>query len=201
MKFIKTTVIGGILFLIPLVVLIIVAGKAYDLMLGVAKPIAKVLPIDTIAGVAIVNILAVVIVIALCFLMGLLAQTGPAKRLRDRVDAFLLNLIPGYAMVRGVAANLSPEQQEAMHPVLVRYDDRKRLGIEVERNEQGLVTVYLPGAPSPWTGTVEIFDAERIEQLDARLKDYLDTPQGFGTGSLALLGAGKTDEEQNGRNS
>lgn len=189
LKFIKTTVIGGILFLVPLVVLVVALHKVFDLMRGVAKPIAKVLPIDTIAGVAIVNIIAVAIVLALCFLFGLLARTGPAQRVVDRVDAFLLNLIPGYAMVRGVAANLSPEQQEAMHPVLVRYDDRQRLGIEVERNDRNLVTVYLPGAPSPWSGTVEIFDAGRVEKLDARLKDYLDTPQGFGAGSLALLSA------------
>lgn len=189
MKFIKTTVIGGVLFLVPLVVLVVAVHKTFDLMRSVAKPIAKFLPIDTIAGVAIVNVLAVIIVIALCFLFGLLAQTAPAQRLVERLDAFLLSLIPGYAMVRGVAANLSPEQQKAMHPVVVRYDDRMRLGIEVERDDKGLVTVYLPGAPSPWTGTVEIFDADRVEKVDGRLKDYLDTPQGFGSGSLAMLNA------------
>ena len=191
MKFIKTTVIGGILFLIPMVVVVVVANKAYDLMLAVAKPIAKFLPIDTIAGVAIVNVIAVVIVVALCFLFGLLAQTGPAQRVVQRVDAFLLNLIPGYAMVRGVAANLSPEQEKAMRPVSVRYSDRLRLGIEVERDDRGLVTVYMPGAPSPWTGRIEIFEADRVERIDARLKEYLDIPQSFGAGSLAML-AGDT---------
>ena len=188
MKFIKTTIVGGVLFLVPLVVLVMVVSKAFDLMLMVANPVAEILPIDTIAGVALVNILAGLIVVLLCFLAGLLARTGPAERLIERIDKLLIQAIPGYSMVRGVAANLSPEQYTSLHSVIVRLEDRQRLGLEIERDAAGRVAVYLPGAPNFWSGTIEFFDASRVEGTDLNLTELLDISEGFGAGSLTMVG-------------
>ena len=51
MKFLKTTIIGGLFFLIPVVVVLMVVGKALDVMTAVAEPAAELLPIDSLGGV------------------------------------------------------------------------------------------------------------------------------------------------------
>ena len=56
--FIKTTIIGGLLFLVPVGVLVIVLAKVVDLMLLVAEPMADLVPLDSVAGVALANIIA-----------------------------------------------------------------------------------------------------------------------------------------------
>ena len=109
MKFIKTTLIGGVLFLIPIVVVIVVVQKAFDVMLAVAEPLADDIPIDTIAGVALVNVIAAAVVVLVCFLAGLLSQASYAKSLSGKLDSKLRQSIPAYAMIRGVAANLQDE--------------------------------------------------------------------------------------------
>lgn len=57
-QFFKTTIIGGLLFLVPVGVLIIVLAKVVDLMLLVAEPLADLIPLDSVAGVALANIMA-----------------------------------------------------------------------------------------------------------------------------------------------
>ena len=54
MNFLKTTVIGGLLFLVPLVVLGLVVAKAISVMLVVAEPMAAIFPLDSIGGLALV---------------------------------------------------------------------------------------------------------------------------------------------------
>lgn len=51
-NFIKTTAIGGLLFLVPIVVLAVIPKKAYNIMMLVAVPLDRLIPIETIGGVA-----------------------------------------------------------------------------------------------------------------------------------------------------
>ena len=62
-KFIKTTILGGLVFLVPVVVIIIVVLKAASVMMAVAEPMAALVPFDSIGGIALANILAAVIVL------------------------------------------------------------------------------------------------------------------------------------------
>lgn len=57
MKFIKTTIIGGVIFLIPVVVVVVVLGKAFGLIRGLAKVIEPRIPGVSIGSIAPVNIL------------------------------------------------------------------------------------------------------------------------------------------------
>ena len=77
--FIFTTVIGGLIFLVPIVVLALVIAKAMGFMMVVAQPMAEWLPIDTIGGVALANVLAILALIVACFLAGLLARQALAE--------------------------------------------------------------------------------------------------------------------------
>ena len=51
-KVIFTTVIGGLLFLVPVVFLGIVLTKAAGFMMVIAQPLAAWVPVDSIGGVA-----------------------------------------------------------------------------------------------------------------------------------------------------
>ena len=55
-KMIKTTVMGGVVFLIPVVILFVLIRKALELTNGIAVPLAKRLPVESVAGVAITHL-------------------------------------------------------------------------------------------------------------------------------------------------
>ena len=69
-RFVKTTVIGGLLFLVPVVVLILVLNEARELMLMVADPLADWFPVESVGGVALANVIAVVALLLVCFVAG-----------------------------------------------------------------------------------------------------------------------------------
>ena len=66
--FVKTTVIGGLLFMVPVVVLFLVLSEARGLMLMVAEPMAGWFPVEVVGGVALANIIAAVALVLVCFI-------------------------------------------------------------------------------------------------------------------------------------
>ena len=50
-KFLKATVIGGIFFLIPIAIVLVVVGKLVDILKAVAEVLLPIFPADTSLGV------------------------------------------------------------------------------------------------------------------------------------------------------
>lgn len=184
-RFIKTTVLGGLIFLVPLVIVAVVLGKAYALMLKVAKPLSAWIPLDAIGGVALANILAVLAILLCCLIAGILAKGPNAKRLLSSVESKLLVAIPGYTFVKGVTDSLNSSEEAAKNfvPVVVKFDDNAQIGFEIERNEKGNVVVYLPGSPNPWSGTVVYVEEDRIELLDIPVPEAIKNIRHLGRSS------------------
>jgi uncharacterized membrane protein len=182
---IKTTIVGGIIFLVPLVVVTAVMGKALQYMVLVAKPLERWIPIKSLAGVAIINILAFVIVLMICFLAGWLARSAYAKRLGESVNSLLMNVIPGYAFFKGITDTVSSKTEDAkkLSPVLVRFDDNAQLGFEVERIPEKLVVVYLPSAPNPWSGTIVYVSEDRVDSIGLSVAQAIKNIHQLGRGS------------------
>jgi len=166
-RFIRTTVIGGVVFLVPFIVVVFVLGKAFQLMSHVAAPLSKVVPMETVGDVAVVNLIAVALILLLCFLAGLVARTAVADSLVHGLESRVLSRIPIYHFVKGVTSSVvEAEKGEAMKTVMARLDDYAQLAFEIERTRSGNVVVYLPGAPNPWSGSVCIMSADRVTPLD-----------------------------------
>jgi len=155
MNFVKTTVIGGIVFLVPVIIVVAILGKAFELVLLVAKPLDQLLLVDSIGGVAVAILVALLMILIFCFIAGIIAQSGLAKKVYHALDNALL-AIPGYAIIKAYTDSMKTSEEEvrSFQPVLVHFVDNSQLGFEVERLENSRVVAYLPGAPNSWSGTV-----------------------------------------------
>jgi len=191
-KFILTTVLGGVLFLIPFVLVVVLLGKGFMIMRTIAEKVDMLLPWDSVAGLPIVDVLAVLFLISCCFIAGLVARSSWARDLRNRVDDLLLQLVPGYAWIKGMTGSVSNEEAAAgFKPVWIRLDDQYQVGFEVERCEGDLVAVFLPGAPDPRTGTLSYVESDRIEDLDSSFNDVSKNFRRLGMGSAAKISQSK----------
>ena len=187
-RLIRTTLIGGILFLIPLVFVVVVVGKAFQIMKVVATPVAKLIPVENVAGYAVVELLTAGILILGCLLAGVLARSPWGRTIHEKLDTVLLNMIPGYAWVKGITGGIRDDDAEdLLKPVLVRFDDQTQLGFEVDRADDGLVAVYVPGAPDPRSGAVSYVTGDRIEPVDAGFKAVVKICKNLGRGSTEML--------------
>jgi uncharacterized membrane protein len=187
-QFIRSTLIGGIVFLVPFVVLIFVLGKAFQLMSHVTAPLSKIVPLDTVADIAVVDLIAAALILLLCFLAGLVARTAVADSFVRALESRVLARIPIYHFVKGMTSSVvEAEKGEAMKTVLARLDDYAQLAFEVERTTSGEVVVYLPGAPNPWSGSICIMSPDRVAALDMSMIAAVQNIKHLGKGTSRLI--------------
>lgn len=185
---IATTLIGGLIFMVPVVIIVVIVMEAYDLMIFVAEPMSDWIPTDTIAGIATANLLAAVELVVVCYLAGLVATSKSGARFQRALDQKLLLLFPRYSFLKATTAEYgSGSSGWTMNSVLVRFDDLAQIGFEVDRNG-GNVSVYLPGSPDPWTGVVIHVAEERVTPLKASFNEISESLRQSGKNISRFLG-------------
>lgn len=187
-RFLKTTVFGGILFIVPIVIFVAIIGKALELTNVIAAPLAEILVVDSIGGAAIVNLLALAVLILICFLAGLVARTVVAKNFVKSLESNVLDNIPAYELLKAKTQSiLSPDEAENLRPAITRFDDSWQLAFEIERLPDSKVVVYLPGAPDPWSGSVCVVTNDRVTPLDLTVYSAANWMKRIGKGSSDAL--------------
>jgi len=185
--FFKTTIIGGLVFLVPLVVLVVVLAKAASLIRVVTGPLAEWIPIDTIGGVALASVIEGVALVVLCFVAGLAAEGPILRRVVAGIESKILVKVPGYSIVKGVLSGLQSDDSGRLFPVLASFGPTARIGLEIERIRDGRVVVFFANAPNPWSGVVHIMAPEQVQRLDLPITAFVDHVEQFGKGADALL--------------
>jgi len=187
MRRIKSTIIAGIVFLIPFLIVLVLLGKVFDIMLLIADPIGEMLTPEGVADFIITNLLAVLLVLVVCFFAGLIAKSAMMQRLFAALDQRLTLLIPGYAFFRSAFRDLDPAATKGLKPVVVELNDMRQLGFWVEDIDDENCIVFFPIAPEPRSGTVAIVERSRVTELDSGFIDIVDILNRLGTGGSSVL--------------
>ena len=184
------------MFLFPVIVIGALLGQAVPVVTKIAQAVGKWLPVKSPAGIAGLALLSIASLLALCFLAGLVARNRLGKRALKAFEKNLLLLFPRYAIFKDqVAGTLGTGQgvEPRLLPILVRLQDARRIGFEVERNAE-LVTVYLPGAPDPWSGETMMVDADRVTPLKSDFGQTVASFEKLGRDSLAIAAQVETKQ-------
>jgi uncharacterized membrane protein len=186
LQFLRTTIVGGVLFLVPLVVLSAIIGKALQVAHRVSDPItARLFPE---APPPLLLAAAVVVLVLFCFLAGLLAVTPPARRIVGWLEGALLSKIPGYTFLKSAGASALGVESTVQYPVvLARIEDSWQFGFVVERLPGGNQAVYVPGSPNPLSGAVYFMGADRLRETEIPMHVAMKCLRGLGAGSAALM--------------
>ncbi len=184
----KTKTINGAIFLIPLFLAGWVLVKVFGLMRELASGVSSAVGIELPMGGVLLNIVALVLAALACLFAGSVAERAGARRLRNRLDNFLLGAFPGYAFVKGLAENIQQNEAAASSfiPVLLTTGDGTQIAFETDRLEAGAVAVYVPGAPNPWSGTVMFVNPDQVKKLAVSAPEALKILRTLGRGSEAL---------------
>ena len=186
--FVKTTIVGGLVFLVPVVILVVLAAKAGKLLRRLARPLAALLPVDRLHGVLVADVVVIAVVVMLCFLAGLLARVSVANRFIKKAETGVLWRIPGYGLMKALTDSFDKSAaSSAMRPVLVRFDDYAQLAFEVDRLADGRRVVYLPSAPDPRAGTVVVVDEARVQAVEMSFLSAVRSLRALGRGVAASL--------------
>jgi len=188
MKFLKATIVGGLLFLVPVVLIIVVLGHAMRLAVTVAQPISEHLQLDSVGGAGVITVLAVLVLVFVSVVAGIGARTNAGKRITLWFEDSLLGGIPQYQMVKSLTEGLAQvESSKSVKPVLVSGDGGWQIGYLLESLENGWVVVLLPQAPTPMSGNIMYLPADRLRPLPISMIQAMAIVKRMGVGSGEVL--------------
>ena len=186
--FVKTMVIGGVLFFIPLIILIVILQKAFQISAALVMPIIKLLNVTHIFGIGVEIIVAIAIILFILYLGGLISKTSRAKKPVKKIEDALLSKVPGYDMIKNMGESfVGFEGNTSISTVLARIEDAWQYGFLIEEIEGEQYAVYVPGAPNPMSGSVYILEKDRIKKTNIPLQAAMKSLRGLGIGSNELL--------------
>ena len=187
--FLRTSVVGGFFVVLPIVLLWLLVGQLYDLTLLMAQPIVDLLPAEAVGGANLESLLAIAILVAVCFLTGVLMRTRSGLRVGSWIERTVLERVPGYGFMREISRLFSGDRAtERFQPALVELSPTRRIvGFIAQRHRNGQCTVLLPIAPSPNLGTLQVVAAEAVHPLEATAAEVAGYYFNWGVGSVDLL--------------
>ena len=189
-QFLRTTAIGGLLFLLPLIVVAALASQVAPILLEVSTFLHDYLPDTNSISISTIVSAVLALLVILCFIAGMIARWSISQRLTKLFEKNLLLLFPRYAILKDQMADTigGEENRPDTQSVLVTLADRQMIGFESERSEDGKkVVVYLPGAPDTWAGSTIIVESSQVITLDRTFGETVSIHENMGRGSLEFI--------------
>jgi uncharacterized membrane protein len=185
-EFVKNTLVGGLLIVVPIYLAVLLLLKAMQSVMGLVRPLAQLLP----AWLPADNLLSLLLVLSLCFLIGLAVRTPLGRALRERLEQSLFERIPGYALFRSLTQRLAGESRENVwQPALAEIEDALVPAFIIEEFEDGRFTVFVPSIPTPLAGAVYVLSRDRVHPLDVPFTQAIQTVSRWGSGAKELVAA------------
>jgi len=169
LKRLRSHIVTGFIFIMPVLITIAVLGKFWGKLMKIGGMISGLLRVDTVFGPSGDAVIAVVFVLFVCVVAGFLIRVSFLKRISERIDQRLNDLIPGYSQIRSQTTKkvgLEEEEDPLFEACLVKVQELSQPGYIIEQNPDGTQTVFVPQAPSFTSGQVYVVDAGRVRKLD-----------------------------------
>lgn len=186
LKIISKTVKGGIFFLLPVVIIVLLFGKALSTVRPMAEALRENVPLEFPFLALLISIL---IILLICFLAGWVAGKGLGKAMINWLENNLLDLFPGYQLMKSTMETKVGNVTEKEFPVVLIPGDGWQIGFLVEALPNEEVVVFIPSAPSVWEGSLIIIEKSQLRQTELKQADVLTLMKKLGVGTSDLLNA------------
>ncbi|GAA0881332.1 hypothetical protein GCM10009119_43020 [Algoriphagus jejuensis] len=174
------TIKGGLFFLLPLVVVIILLNKAVELIQPLSHAIREHLPFQLPLSAM---VLSIILLVLICFGAGWLARLGGSQKLILLLEENFLVLFPGYQLMKNSFESKVGLDPETEYPVVLVPIDGWMIAFLVEELSDTEVMVLVPSAPSSWEGSLVIFEKSQIKHSNLKPSDLMSIMKRLGVGS------------------
>ena len=187
-EFLKSTILGGLFVLLPILLFYLLLGETLGIVVGLATPVADLFPKGTFDKASFPVLIAMVLIIGVSFSIGVAMRWSTGKRFWSWVESNTIERMPMYNVLKSIFTGfLGKENNGAFKPALLKSSDGEQLAYVIEDHANGKVTVLLPWAPTPFAGSIMIVDRERVELLDMSLSDFTVIVSHWGVGTRKLM--------------
>lgn len=190
-NFLKTTLVGGLVVLLPLGLFYLLVSFLFYSISGIAKPLLGLSDAyEAFNYPLLVDLFAFVFLVVLCFLVGLLVSTKGGQRWVDRIERRVLFKLPYYGTLReAVHQLLGNSNMNLFKVVLVDLygTDTLTTAFMTDETMGDYVTVFVPTGPNPTSGFIYHVKRHQLRHVDVKGEEAMRSIIGVGTGSAHIL--------------
>ena len=183
-KFVKNALFGGLGVLLPILLLIIVLKEFVELLIGLATPIADLLPKEMIESFPEIEVLAVLLIVAAALVLGLLSMIPMVRAAGEVFERRILSKVPVYLPIKGLLqALLGSDQAEKFQPAFIRNEDASLEPCYiVEDVGRHRLFVLVPWTPASFAGSLKLVPRERVHPIHLTFDEFSLAIGHFGVG-------------------
>jgi len=196
-SFIKTTILGGSLVILPIVVLLIVFNWLYQFIADKIRPLSYILSETARIQEFLASILAIVLIIVCFFLVGLIIKTRLGRFTFEYIEQKFFTKLPFYKIIKDTTLQLLGSERMLFKQVaLVNIwgEDARMTALITDEHDDGSYTVFVPSSPAPTAGFIFHLPGERVQKVDYPVDKTMKTIFSLGAGSKELLNSTIQDQ-------
>lgn len=185
MEFGRTTMVGGLLFLFPICIVVVVIGKVMGPLSRITKPLAEWIGLEGFPGLVASTMIEVLALALTAFLAGLLARTKGGQQFIGWLRSGIATVLPRASLLQDIAQSFDQKAKD-VPVVLVPTDAGWTIGVLVERQHEGWCTVFLPGSPDMFNGSISYVHPQDVRATDLTAAQLWSIVKARGAGSRAV---------------
>lgn len=183
----------GILIVAPVYLGVLLLLKLMQSLGSLVRPFTRLVP-DWLPGE---GLLALLLVLILCFLVGLLSRTRLGRAVRDGLEHAVFEKLPGYTLFRSLTLRIAGQADDmAWKPALAEIEEALVPAFIIEELADGRYTVFVPSVPTPLAGAVYVLDPARVHPVNVKFAQAIKTVSRWGAGCKELVAAMEEDAQR-----
>lgn len=189
-SFVITSIIGGLLVILPTIVLFILFKWAYSFLSAQFSPISGFLVRNTSITPFLADVIVGAVFIGVCFAIGVFVKTRLGNMVFNSAETTVLKHAPGYMLIKDtILLFLGRKKAPFSSVVLVRLFQSKTLmtGLVTDEHPDGTVTVFVPTAPNPTSGNIYHVTPQNVYPVNISVEEAIRTIIGCGVGSTNMI--------------
>ena len=180
----KVALLNGLAVLLPLLFFWILLREFFDLIVGLATPIADLFPRGTFEEIWGVEVVAALLIVAVALLLGFLAKIPPVRSAGSFLEDKTLNQVPVYRPLKYLLhAILGSEDSENFKPALFSSEGEVfEPCYLIEDTGRSRVLILVPWTPTSFAGSIKAVPREWVYPLALSFDEFSLALTHFGVG-------------------
>jgi len=189
-EFVKSTVVGGLLVILPLAISFFALTWVLGLVQEAISPLTSIVMQKSPLQGVVADILAVALLIVVCFSVGVLVRIRLGKWLYAVLESNVFLKVPGYSLIKETVYQFLGKKKSPFSSVaLVQIFDNETLlsAFITDEHADGTCTVFVPTGPNPTSGNIYHLPKDRVHPVDVSIEDAMRSIISCGAGSSILI--------------
>jgi len=191
--FIKTSIFGGTIVIVPVAILFAIFGWLFSLVKSIVNPATLFIMNHSDTQEAIAFAVAVLFVFAICFFIGVFVETRIGGFFHNKIEKMLLLKLPFYSTIKEIILQfLDTKKQPFSKVAVVSIFGNETLMTAFVTDETViesdiLYTVFVPTGPNPTSGNIYHLKSSQVNIVDVPIEQAMKSIIACGSGSICIL--------------